>query len=404
MLNGQWIANYDGSNQGLLVVELDDRGTRYEGTAFAYDSNPALPAFAAFINTPDKAARQNLTLSLFPIDKRTLEPVTLEQFAAQGSGVAVPRFASATIAFDNDELSVEARTDIGTHISCRMLRSRAAEPSEYKPLSNLTTWKSFKEYVTDLPRARYIFRGQTDTLRLRTSFHRSGRADISRFQRDDVPNLYRHLTSRTKHVFDLAKPDEYGAFLNLIQHHGYPTPLLDWTYSPFVAAFFAYRHAPNDPPTQTEHGSVRIFVFDRSQWMKDRPQIPRLRPYGLHLSVLEFVAIENERLVPQQSVSTVTNIDDIETYIKSNEQGGDPLLQIIDLEASDRPNVMHELAVMGITAGSLFPGLDGACEELKERFFLSGVGAPFGLNHSSEALIKAAGGGDVASAQHESPE
>jgi len=24
---------------------------------------------------------------------------------------------------------------------------------------------------------------------------------------------------------------------------------------------------------------------------------------------------------------------------------------------------------MGITAGSLFPGLDGACEELRERFF-----------------------------------
>jgi hypothetical protein len=30
---------------------------------------------------------------------------------------------------------------------------------------------------------------------------------------------------------------------------------------------------------------------------------------------------------------------------------------------------MRELSVMGITAGSLFPGLDGACEELKERFF-----------------------------------
>jgi hypothetical protein len=67
LLNGQWIANYDGSNQGLLVVELDDRGTHYEGTAFAYDSNPALPAFVSFINTPDKAASQKLTLTLFPL-------------------------------------------------------------------------------------------------------------------------------------------------------------------------------------------------------------------------------------------------------------------------------------------------------------------------------------------------
>ena len=43
--------------------------------------------------------------------------------------------------------------------------------------------------------------------------------------------------------------------------------------------------------------------------------------------------------------------------------------QVIDLPLSERPHVMRELSVMGITAGTLFPGLDGACEELKERNF-----------------------------------
>ena len=260
-LNGQWIGRYDGSNRGLLVVDLDDWGTYYEGTAFAYDDNQALPATAAFIKTPDKSLPLRLTLTLFPIDRRTLQPVTLEHFMTQNPGVVVPRFASATIALEGNKLTVEARTNINTYITGQMPRSRAAEPSDYKPMPTVASWKAFKSYVTELPRARYIFRGQTDTLRLRTSFHRSGRADISRFQRDDVPTLYRHLTSRSKHVFDLSKPDEYGAFLNLVQHHGYPTPLLDWTYSPFVAAFFAYRHAIEDATKQTDH--VRIFVFDR---------------------------------------------------------------------------------------------------------------------------------------------
>jgi hypothetical protein len=48
---------------------------------------------------------------------------------------------------------------------------------------------------------------------------------------------------------------------------------------------------------------------------------------------------------------------------------GKQYLQIIDLPISERPTVMRELSLMGVTAGSLFPGLDGACEELRERFF-----------------------------------
>jgi hypothetical protein len=45
------------------------------------------------------------------------------------------------------------------------------------------------------------------------------------------------------------------------------------------------------------------------------------------------------------------------------------MAQAIDLPVSERSIVARDLAMMGITAGSLLPGLDGACEQLKERFF-----------------------------------
>jgi hypothetical protein len=85
---------------------------------------------------------------------------------------------------------------------------------------------------------------------------------------------------------------------------------------------------------------------------------------------MEFLAIENERLVPQQAATTITNIDDIEKYVCSREaEGNCKYLWAIDIPQSERPKVIQELAYMGITAGSMFPGLEGACEELREKMF-----------------------------------
>jgi hypothetical protein len=184
-------------------------------------------------------------------------------------------------------------------------------------------------------------------------------------------NPFSPLNRSRNYVFNLQIPDENGAFLNLIQHHGYPTPLLDWTYSPYVAAFFAFRDISNKKAAIADrHEKVRIHVFNQEQWRKDLNQILFLVAPRLHVSIGEFIAIENERMIPQQAASTITNVDDIEAYIHSVQQGnGKSYLSAIDLPISDRRQVVRDLSYMGITAGSLFPGLDGACEELTERNF-----------------------------------
>jgi hypothetical protein len=66
----------------------------------------------------------------------------------------------------------------------------------------------------------------------------------------------------------------------------------------------------------------------------------------------------------------MSNIDDIESHIQTTEKHvGATFLEVIDLPASERYRIMGELALMGVTAGSLFPGLDGACESLREQNF-----------------------------------
>ena len=59
----------------------------------------------------------------------------------------------------------------------------------------------------------------------------------------------------------------------------------------------------------------------------------------------EFLAIENERMIPQQAASTVTNVDDLESFIRRAEGLNNVrYLEAIDLPKRDRRLVMNELA------------------------------------------------------------
>lgn len=149
------------------------------------------------------------------------------------------------------------------------------------------------------------------------------------------------------------------------QRGTYPTPLLDWTYSPFVAAYFAFDHAKD----YEKDSKVRIFILDGPSWNQSYEPVRSVSIRWHHFSIVEPIAVENERLVPQQALSSYATVDDIEGYIASKEtEATKTFLQVIDLPASDRRVAMRDLAMMGVTAGSLFPGLDGACKELRERF------------------------------------
>ena len=229
------------------------------------------------------------------------------------------------------------------------------------------SWSEFKEKISITQKTKYLFRGQKEAWCLCTSFHRRDRYRVSEFTRLDVKQLHRRLCAITPHLFNLENPDQNGSFLNLLQHHGYPTPLLDWSHSPYVAAFFAFRDWPIKYKGKKH---ARIYVFNNELWQKHYQQISYLDTTFPHLSVLEFLAINNPRLVPQQAVTTATNIYDIEAYIQNCEETKKvTYLEAIDIPANEREKAMTELRFMGITAGSMFPSIDGVCEELRELNF-----------------------------------
>jgi hypothetical protein len=367
-VRGQWLGSYRGNTNGVVTIEMDDLGSHYEGMAYVYPENPALyPPVAGFVATTDKSPKFAVQINVDVIDLQRGILVSRAAAKQHYPNVTLDPVLDAVFSCDakNNVLEIDFNSKSGGAGNAHLRRSDGSALPERRPLAKITNWAAFKEYALTLNPNRYVFRGQeSNTWRLRTYFHRCGRANLFKFVNVDIGQLHAHLSSLTQHHFNLKDDLENAAFHSLVQHHGYPTPLLDWTHSPFIAAYFAFRKR------SAAGGPVRIFVLDSREWQKDIPRSYLLTGVLPHFSFLSPLSINNLRMVPQQALSTIANVDDIEEFIAFNErQKAKAYLEVIDLPIEERPRILQELGLMGITAGSMFPGLDGACEQLRERNF-----------------------------------
>ncbi|MEX5598538.1 FRG domain-containing protein [Pseudophaeobacter sp. C1-32P7] len=362
---GQWLGDFTGASSGMALLDLDQGEQWLEGSVYAFSNDREQASYFApvtIIPQQDTIRFAASALAIHPLYPRFLQD---GEFPEAEQNIEIEVKAS----LDSTFLKGTWASSNGASGEVTLYPSQAASPSEYKPQGEATSWESFQAKVAELCTQpyRYIFRGQAEPWRLRTSFHRTHRKDLWRYWEKDIKRIRHASVGVTSHIFDSANPDQNGAFLHLLQHHGYPTPLLDWTYSPYIAAYFAFASAPVD---RDYDAPVRIFMFDAEKWQDDWPPVLNMTLCQPHFSLLEPLAIDNDRALPQQSMAAVTNIDDIEAYIRFRErQKGTTYLRVFDLPHSLRTDVLRQLGLMGISPGSLFPGVEGLCREYRDRHF-----------------------------------
>jgi hypothetical protein len=374
-MNGQWLGTKYATAQGRdsnLVINLDRVDDMYVGIIFEWPIDPPYLCSAVPIRIP-------VSTNPFQTEGRLLGYTSQTDVAfpfIDGSQFATkvlntPQSVARRIYIEGDwnenRMRLSYTTDLGN--AGHAVVHRLGKDPKSTIEAPVITWQELKTRLFNSPYRKYIFRGQSNSRwPLRSLFHREGRAELYRYTQEDVGLMHRRLSGLLSLPLDINVNDGRGSFLHLLQHHGYPTPLLDWSFSPFVAAFFAFRgHQLAD---KSSSGHVRIFKIDHDAWTNIIEHIPMLATPRNNLSFLEFQTQNNPRAIPQQALSSVTSVDDLESYIARCEKiFNRPFLEVFDIPITEAAKALADLHLMGITAGSLFPGIDGACEEIRSLRF-----------------------------------
>lgn len=163
----------------------------------------------------------------------------------------------------------------------------------------------------------------------------------------------------------------------LMQHHGAPTRVLDWTTSPYVALYFAVEKELD------YDGAIWFFgVHDLTKCMErlyGKNYVPGKNEYEniamdpnakpiMHMYHRDQLS---ERMIAQQSVFTICqniiadHADIIGEALKTFTKKEYWLWKIV-IHKEHKIKILTQLYAMNVNASSLFPGADGVGKSLRE--------------------------------------
>ena len=262
-------------------------------------------------------------------------------------------------------------------------------------ITEITTLEDLRPLLTDQHynrmidrhRSSYLYRGMPDA-----SFHlvTSLRQNCKQQAKNIEPSIIRNFTKYAAISEPIISTSVWRQII-LGQHHGLPTRLLDWSYSPLIALNFAV----------TEQKLTNMELHDCAVWRMDMAELhamlpkkyqairrankstvftvdmlkevaPTLHQYDQDMGSSSMVIIEppsiDPRIVNQYSFFSVipSDMEDIEDYLNRNTEH--TVKYIIKKELRWRLRDM--LDQLNINERIVYPGLDGLSAWLARYYYV----------------------------------
>lgn len=237
---------------------------------------------------------------------------------------------------------------------------------ESEPIS----WDDFKSVVCGQMEnyRNYIYRGQANlNWQLKTTLHRTGvvteTEDFLWYFEHILPYVQEPIETWDGSRRDLTNPSQLAEFLGFLQHHRFPTPLLDWTFSPYIAAYFAFEGINHFAP---QSDSVAIYTFNQSEWLAKYMQTYDYKDVKPHVTLLNPTYRGNPKQMLQQGTFIFTNQPYVEEHIMLHENFPGQFLKKYEISVKERKKIFVELNAMNITAMQLAPSMESVCKKAYE--------------------------------------
>jgi hypothetical protein len=207
----------------------------------------------------------------------------------------------------------------------------------------INSFNDFLGYLNDNKKSNsWLYRGQSNTAwKLIPKIGREPYKDI-----DDYKAI--KAWKRRASIFINRNYESWWDWITIAQHHGVPTRLLDWTFTPLVAAFFA---AIDD---KEKDGAIFTYKYE----MFVKPET--VDPFEIKKTIVYRPTSITERVINQNSIFTIhpKPFDPLESSSTKT------TLQKWIIKADTKSDFLHELNLLGVNYSTIFPDLNGLAKHI----------------------------------------